>query len=178
MVISLQKGRLIGLAAVPRNRSTISDTGGSGKGHGAHVSIKHPKVQDRGAIQLVLAASSACLYSRAVLRWPLPHCCYSCVNPRRAGCLASISYAPRGACLRMCCKTSVVVVGQGDPALGAANTSEWTDRSWLRAYYSGILLPQSKVGVTPGKERRASGYAPRNGQVVQRREGLRLHHPR
>jgi hypothetical protein len=83
MVISLQKGRLIGLAAVPRNRSTIYDTGGSGKGHGAHVSIKHPKVQDRSAIQLVPAASSACLYSQAVLRWPLPHCWYSCVNLHR-----------------------------------------------------------------------------------------------
>ena len=44
--------------------------------------------------------------------------------------------------------------------------------------YSGILPPQSKVGVTPRKERRASEHAPRNGQVVQRREGLRLYLPR
>jgi hypothetical protein len=45
VVISLPKGGVIGLA-VPHNVSTISDTGGSGKGKVAHLSIKHPKVRD------------------------------------------------------------------------------------------------------------------------------------
>src|SRR5215217_4547416 len=82
------------------------------------------------------------------------------------------------------------------PGTSVATASTWPSAYRWRlanALISAILRGQLKVGYSRWsaaqprgrllfagarrRERRASGYAPRNGQVVQRREGLRLYLP-